>query len=110
MYRGVVVRETLLYKIRPGGIRQGVTASDFTRGFGYGEAESIAACIIQLCQVFGYWAAFTSSQLGDFNKNRVEVERGLKKLVEEGWLANDDGLYRVTSDFIDKCHELAPAN
>lgn len=108
MDRGI--REIPEHKTRPRHIRGGLTAKDFTGGFGWSEAEKVAALIITYCQRSRIWGGFTTTDLSHtFNQNSQEVARGLDKLVRGEWLVEDCGVYYVRSKFIARCLEMAPA-
>lgn len=87
------------------------TNRHFWKSFDNREREISARWIVQLCQTFGSWRAFT----------REELELFYAKWHQDGFLFNGldtmgyvrlgkDGQYRVTATFVSKCYHSSPGS
>ena len=96
--------------------------------FGHRETELAAIFIINVCQQKGEWAALTHEELDEAyvqtkeGQWRIEFDLGYQWAVEKYGLNHlfgfydlvpnlvvlgDDGKYRVTEEFIRRCHEVS---
>lgn len=100
---------TGLYSVRPGDIKENLTASDLPESFGWAEAEKVAALIVRLCQLRKTWRPFEIEDLIRSDVSQNEIIRGLDKLVRGDWVEKAWPLFAVTKNFIDQCLKKAPA-
>lgn len=102
------------------------TAQHFWDAFGHDTTEVSASYIVRLMQIKGGWVPFSMEGIAtffhqspraiDFPFNRL-VNPGMVFYIERGhvvegggWVVmGEDGLYRVTEDFVERCHKSAPA-
>ena len=96
-------------------------SEQFLNCFGLAEIESAAAQIVQLCQRLNGWRPFSAEDIAPFFPEDP-CPFVLDGLVEPmpptdpfsgwsggGWVVRgSDGLFRVTIDFIQRCHAAAP--
>lgn len=112
------------YPVSPEDIR---TDRQFIDAFGHWEAEEVARAIVRYCQREDNWKPFTEKEIEKFFGTRNSkgwlvknlraiidnaIPRGLEELEKASYLERDEedsGIYYVNERFIDRCHEVSPA-
>lgn len=88
------------YPIKPGDIN---LKTCLVGAFPY-PVEISARIIISLCQDLGDWIPFTKRDIDEF----VKIEFPFYNLICDGFIVlGNDLRYRVTSEFIEKCHKAS---
>lgn len=83
---------------------------NFFETFGRHETESSAWWIVRFCQTRGSWEPFSFRQIASF----FIANGGCGRFTFNGLVSDefvvlmDDGLYRVTEEFVLKCHGASP--
>lgn len=87
------------------------TTEHFWDAFGHSETEISARHIVRLMQKRGTgWAPFTFGEINDLYQTIVEIsiDYTFNRLTREGWVVQEGDLYRVTYDFVYRCHLSSP--
>jgi len=111
------------HEIQPSAIN---TDQHFWDAFDHSDTEVSAKWIVRLCQKLGGWVPFSLEQLQSFyetGRGKKEIFR-FNRLIDPGsafsimrgtywtgggWVVlGEDGLYRVTIDFVERCHRSSP--
>jgi hypothetical protein len=120
------LKAVIMSRIRPSDID--ASQPFFGGTFGTGEAEIAAQYIVRFCQRNGNsWRPFTKEQIQAFYEALVgpkefrfccliqHCDTDVYHIIsepnnKEPWIEQEpDGAYRVTRDFIHRCHERFPA-
>ncbi len=101
------------------------TTDHFWGAFNNGETEFSARVIVRLMQAKGGWSAFSLKELAKVHDPHTHIdtfplhrlmEPGRAFYIERGWVEEgggwvvrgEDGLYRVTEEFVERCFKSNP--
>ena len=84
----------------------------FWDAFGNNETEISAGYIVRLCQKLGGWVPFTREQIEAFYNEAGHTDFWFNRLrgqrTEDFIVLGEDGKFRVTHEFIARCHKSSP--
>lgn len=96
------------YPVRPEHINASV---HFWNAFGNSETEISANWIVRFAQKLGGWKPFSAEQIETFYNESGHRGFSFNRLLDGSVVRKfDDGMYRVTHDFICLCFGSAPAD
>lgn len=99
-----VITDPAQCPIKPSDIN---TETHFVDVFGHFETEAGARIIVRHCQEAGEWVPMSQEEL---DKRDSAGSFWWNKLQSGGWvIKGDDGLFRVTIEFVVACYRLYPA-
>ena len=82
----------------------------FWNSFDNREREISAGWIVELCQRNGSWRPFTLDELQAFYSKTHNENFWFNGLDHLGYVVlGEDGLYRVTAEFVRRCYKSSPA-
>lgn len=95
------------YPVRPKHIN---AKQHLWNAFDHCETEVSAGYIVRLCQERGAgWAPFTKEQIEARYQEAGHKNFGFNRLINKGWIKEDDGVYTITHEFVARCFKGSPS-
>jgi len=85
------------------------TKAYFWDAFGNTETDVSANYIVQFCQKKGGWYPFTKKEIDDFYQSIGHTDGfTFNHLIDDGWVVENAGVYRVTLEFVARVWASSP--